>query len=260
MNLNKQQQEKLKKLNLHGRINRFLESKGIKYYVEEVFKAKLEDGTTEVRVLILPQHDSDREYNEEELTALLKPEFNKVDKFYVENNYHEETFYEFKKDNELHDGVLRYRSCIYINYDATHVAASTKYGNEWTFKPPFVFENYNTAMLKKGNYVAWKEDDCPYWTYAKMTDAGWFDVALNAPRDSNVRIYNDKDEDFWNKAEIWYSDPVNIGQPIKDLRYMTKDEIKMYNNRYKQIQIQIKECQQKWAEEIFDEIFEKFKK
>ena len=83
-------------------------------------------------------------------------------------------------------------------------------------------------MLKKGNYVAWKEDECPYWTYAKMSDNGWFDIALNAPRDSNVKIYNDKDEDFWDKAEKWFSDAVNIGWKIEGLRYMTKDEVKNY--------------------------------
>ena len=228
MELNKVQQEKLKKLNLHGRINRFLESKGIKYYVEEVFKCKLEDGTSVTRVGILPQHDSDRVYSEEELTALLKPEFNKVDKFYVTNNYHEDSFYEFKKFNEMCNGELRYRSCIYSLDDGTHVAASTKFGNEWTFKQPFVFENYNTAMLKKGNYIAWKEDGCQYWTYALMTEDGWFDIALNAPRDSNVTIYNDKDEDFWDKAESWVSDAVDIGWPINDLRYMSADELVNY--------------------------------
>lgn len=228
MNLNKQQQEKLKKLNLHGRINRFLESKGIKYYVEEVFKAKLEDGTSITCVGILPQHDSDRVYNEEELTALLKPEFNKVDKFCVTNNYHEESFYKFKKENEIRGGVLRYRSCIYTLNDATHVAASTKFGSEWTFNPPFVFKNYNTAMLKKGNYVAWKEDGSPYWTYALMSDDSWFDIALNAPRDANVRIYNDKDEDFWDKAESWVADAVENGGEVTNLRYMTKDEVKNY--------------------------------
>ena len=228
MKLNKVQQEKLKKLNLHGRINRFLESKGIKYYVEEVFRVKLEDGTSVTRVGILPQHDSDRVYSEEELTALLKPEFNKVDMFCVINNYHEESFYEFKKENETRNGELRYRSCIYTLDDCTWVAASTKFGNEWTFEPPFVFENYNKVMLKKGNYVAWKEDECPYWTYAKMSDNGWFDIALNAPRDSNVKIYNDKDEDFWDKAEKWFSDAVNIGWKIEGLRYMTKDEVKNY--------------------------------
>lgn len=228
MNLNKEQKEKLKKLNLHGRINRFLESKGIKYYVEEVFKCKLEDGTSVTRVGILPQHDSDRVYSEEELTALLKPEFNKVDKFCVTNNYHEKSFYEFKKENEIRNGELRYRSCLYSSDDGTWVAVSTKFGNEWTFESPFVFENYDKVLMKKGNYVAWKEDECPYWTYAKMSDNGWFDIALNAPRDSNIKIYNDKDEDFWDKAEEWVSDAVNIGCKIEGLRYMTKDEVKNY--------------------------------
>ena len=89
MKLNQQQQEKLKKLNLHGRINRFLESKGIKYYVEVIGKENLEDGSKKVYAGLLPQHDNDRLYDYDELNALLKPEFKSITEFYVTNNYKE---------------------------------------------------------------------------------------------------------------------------------------------------------------------------
>jgi hypothetical protein len=228
MELNQQQQEKLKKLNLHGRINRFLESKGIKYYVEVIGKENLEDGSKKVYAGLLPQHDNDRLYDYDELNALLKPEFKSITEFYVTNNYKEKNFYEFLHEYQQYSKNVRYRSCLYY-CDGTIMAESTKYGNEWAFDNfPIGFADYDKSITKKGNYVAWKEDGSPYWTYALMSDDSWFDIALNAPRDANVRIYNDKDEDFWDKAESWVADAVENGGEVTNLRYMTKDEVKNY--------------------------------
>ena len=85
-------------------------------------------------------------------------------------------------------------------------------------------ESYKVEIVRKGNFVAWKErcGNDKYdnlWRFAYMVDDDWFESATHCPRDSNV-----------DERCIWVGDSVSCygWDDVTEIRFMTHSEIVQY--------------------------------